>query len=358
MRSGPVLLPFSLMQRTEFTYELPDDLIAQYPPEIRGDSRLLCLDAGSGGISDHCFAELVNLVSPEDMLVFNDTRVIPARLHGLKETGGRVEILVERITGERAMLAQIRASKSPGRGGRIILENRRSLRVTGREGEFFRVETDGPETLLEILEAIGHIPLPPYIRRADRQQDRARYQTVYARQAGAVAAPTAGLHFTDALIKKLRDRGCETGFVTLHVGAGTFQPVRVENIEDHKMHSEVFEISKKLCQDVNRVKKQGGRIIAVGTTTVRALESSVYGGELIPQQTETDIFIVPGFRFQMVDAMITNFHLPESTLLMLVCAFAGREKVLNAYKHAVKEKYRFFSYGDAMFIDKRLATSY
>ena len=359
MRPGPVLLPFSLMQRAEFTYELPDDLIAQYPPEKRGDSRLLYLDAASGGISDHKFTDLIDLVNPEDMLVFNDTRVIPARLYGVKETGGRVEILVERITGDREMLAQIRASKSPGEGTRIHLENGKTLVVTGRQDDFFVVKTESQENIVKILDAIGHIPLPPYIKRSDEQGDRDRYQTVYARHAGAVAAPTAGLHFSDAMIDKIRARGCEMGFVTLHVGAGTFQPVRAENIEDHKMHSEYFSINEQLCECVNRVRHKGGRIIAVGTTTVRALESSVAGGELTPRRAETDIFIVPGFSFQVVDAMLTNFHLPESTLLMLVCAFAGKEKVLKAYHHAIGEKYRFFSYGDAMFINnKPRATGY
>ena len=351
-----ILIPFTVMHRSDFNYELPEDLIAQYPPEKRGDSRLLYLDAVSGVISDHGFTDLISLINPEDMLVFNDTRVIPARLYGVKETGGRVEILVERITGDQEILAQIRASKSPVEGCRIFLENQQTLQVTGRQGEFFKVRSEANDSLPGILDAIGHIPLPPYIKRDDQQLDRDRYQTVYARHAGAVAAPTAGLHFSDTMLEKIQARGCETGFVTLHVGAGTFQPVRVENIKDHRMHSEYFAIDEQLCEGVNRVRRRGGRIIAVGTTTVRALESSVAGGALQPGRAETDIFIVPGFRFQLVDAMLTNFHLPESTLLMLVCAFAGKEKVLQAYNHAVKEKYRFFSYGDAMFINK--ATSY
>lgn len=352
MPSDALLLPFNAMHRTDFTYELPDDLIAQYPAENRGDSRLLYLEAATGAISDYRFNDLTDLLNPGDMLVFNDTRVIPARLYAAKETGGRVEILVERLSGSDEMLVQIRASKAPGNGTRIILENQVNLVVTGRQDGFFVVKAEAREDIVEILDASGHIPLPPYIKRGDEPLDRDRYQTVYARHAGAVAAPTAGLHFSEDMLEKIRTRGCETGFVTLHVGAGTFQPVRVENIEDHKMHSEVFEINAKLCQDVNRVKRTGGRIIAIGTTTVRALESSVTGGELIPRRAETDIFIVPGFQFRVVDAMITNFHLPESTLLMLVSAFAGREKVLRAYRHAVREKYRFFSYGDAMFITK------
>ena len=351
-----ILIPFTAMHRSDFNYDLPDDLIAQYPPEKREDSRLLYLDAVSGRISDHGFTDLVSLVNPEDMLVFNDTRVIPARLYGVKETGGRVEILVERIIGDQEMLAQIRASKSPPGGSRIILENQQTLQVTGRQGEFFKVRSEANDFLPDILDAIGHIPLPPYIKRDDQHLDRDRYQTVYARHAGAVAAPTAGLHFSDAMLDKIQARGCETGFVTLHVGAGTFQPVRVENIEDHKMHSEYFAIDEQLCEDVNRTRRNGGRIIAVGTTTVRALESSAADGELQPRRAETDIFIVPGFRFQVVDAMLTNFHLPESTLLMLVCAFAGKENIMQAYQHAVRERYRFFSYGDAMFINK--ATSY
>lgn len=359
MLPDTVLLPFTVMQRTEFSYDLPEDLIAQYPAENRDGSRLLYLEAATGAVSDQGFKDLIDLLNPGDMLVFNDTRVIPARLYGTRATGGRVEILVERMTGDREMLAQVRASKSPGAGASIILENGEVLEVTGRQDGFFLVKAAGRETLVEILNAIGHMPLPPYIKRGDELLDRDRYQTVYARQAGAVAAPTAGLHFNEAMLKKIRDRGCETGFVTLHVGAGTFQPVRVGKIEDHKMHSEYFEIGRQLCDGVNRIRRAGGRIIAVGTTTVRALESSAREGQLTPQRGETDIFIVPGFRFQIVDALLTNFHLPESTLLMLVCAFAGKETVLKAYNHAVAEKYRFFSYGDAMFINnKRLATSY
>jgi len=356
MMLNSVLLPFIAMLRTDFNYHLPAGLIAQYPTEKREDSRLLYLDAGNREISDHLFTDFIELLNPGDLLVFNDTRVIPARLFGIKETGGRVEILVERITGEQQMLAQIRSSKSPAKGTRIILDNRKTLMVSGRDDEFFTLKAIDKDNLVDILDSIGHMPLPPYIKRADEQLDRDRYQTVFARHPGAIAAPTAGLHFSDVMLKKIRDRGCETGFVTLHVGAGTFQPVRVEKIEEHKMHSEFMVIDEQLCNSVNRIKGSAGRVIAVGTTTVRALESSVSGGELKPRKGETDIFIYPGYRFQLVDAMLTNFHLPESTLLMLVCAFAGRDNVLKAYNHAVNQKYRFFSYGDAMFINK--ATSY
>ena len=346
------------MLRSEFNYTLPEELIAQYPPLSRGDSRLLHLEATSGAVHDYVFADLLTLLNPGDMLVFNDTRVIPARLYGSKETGGRIEILVERLTHDGKMLVQVRASKPPGTGSWLLLENGNRLRVIGRQNEFYVLQAGEQSSLTEILEQLGHMPLPPYIRRVDEPQDRDRYQTVYARHAGAVAAPTAGLHFTPGMLQAVKGRGCETGFVTLHVGAGTFQPVRVESIEEHRMHSEYFEIDADLCERVDRVRRAGGRIIAVGTTTVRVLETAGRSGELAPRHGETDIFISPGFRFRIVDALLTNFHLPESTLLMLVCAFAGTDTVLAAYQHAVREKYRFFSYGDAMFITKPLATSH
>ena len=341
------------MRRADFNYDLPDELIAQYPPAERGTSRLLYLDAVRGVLRDGMFADLEGLLRPGDLLVCNDTKVIPARLHASKESGGKVEILVERLIGAGNMLAQVRASKSPRIGSQLLLEQGGSLRVAGRQDEFFVLESAADVVLSELLQQVGHMPLPPYIRRGDEFLDRERYQTIYARHPGAVAAPTAGLHFTEALLRRLGAKGCAMGFVTLHVGAGTFQPVRTEHIEDHALHSEYFEIGQPLCDRIQKTRQSGGRVIAVGTTAVRALETAASAGDLQPQGGETNIFIYPGFRFRVVDALLTNFHLPESTLLMLVCAFADTEQVLAAYRHAVREKYRFFSYGDAMFIDKR-----
>lgn len=340
------------MQRSDFHFELPDELIAQYPPDVRGDSRLLYLDARCGEIQDRHFDDLVSLINPADLLVFNDTRVIPARLFGYKQSGGKVEILVERILEGGRLLAQIKASKTPKPDTRITLEGGEVLQLVGRQGHFFILKALGQSNLIDIVEQSGHMPLPPYIKRADTSIDRERYQNVFARQPGAVAAPTAGLHFTEAMLAQLRAKGIATGFVTLHVGAGTFQPVRSESIEDHQMHSEWFEVSAELCEVVSKTRQDGGRVIAVGTTAVRSLESATKNGTIMPQQAETNIFITPGYDFQIVDALITNFHLPESTLLMLVAAFAGRDNVLKAYAHAVEAKYRFFSYGDAMFITK------
>ena len=339
------------MLRSDFHFDLPEELIAQQPPEKRGDSRLLCLDKDSGEYRDQVFADLPDLIHPGDLLVFNNTRVIPARLFGQKETGGKVEILIERLLSDTRALTQIRASKSPKTGSRIQLENNVILEVQGRQDDFFILECLDAPSLAVILEAVGHMPLPPYIERNDTELDKERYQTVFAKQAGAVAAPTAGLHFTDDLLQQLSDKGAKLGFVTLHVGAGTFQPVRVDDIQQHKMHSEWFQIEAELCELIDMTKQQGRRVIAVGTTSVRCLESAAKNGvPLQPILGETDIFIYPGYQFQLVDALITNFHLPESTLLMLVSAFAGRENVLKAYEHAVQERYRFFSYGDAMFL--------
>jgi S-adenosylmethionine:tRNA ribosyltransferase-isomerase len=284
------------------------------------------------------------------MLIFNDSRVIPARLYGQKDSGGKVEILVERFISDYKVLAQVRASKSPREGTVICLESGDELNVTGREQDFFILEHIGEKTLLEIVEEHGHIPLPPYIKREDLESDRERYQTVYARHPGAVAAPTAGLHFSEEMLAALDRNGIKRGFVTLHVGAGTFLPVRVEDIADHVMHREWFQISESLCAKIEETKDQGGRVIAVGTTVVRCLESAAKDGTLHAMSGDTDIFIYPGYSFRVIDGLVTNFHLPESTLLMLVSAFAGRENVLGAYEHAVQSGYRFFSYGDAMFI--------
>jgi S-adenosylmethionine:tRNA ribosyltransferase-isomerase len=338
------------MRRSRFSYHLPEELIAQYPAEPRDAARLLCLDRRSGALRDDRIASLPSLLRPGDLLVCNDTKVIPARLFGRKQSGGRVGILVERILDDRRLLAQLHVSKPPRPGTRINLDGGSELEVLERGREFYLLQSGPERRVLELLESIGHVPLPPYIRRADTDADRHRYQTVFARHPGAVAAPTAGLHFSEALLAALRARGIATGFVTLHVGAGTFQPVRAEEVGEHRMHGERFEVSAELCTAVAATRASGGRVVAVGTTTVRALESAGAIGTLRPARGETDIFIRPGFEFRIVDALLTNFHLPESTLLMLVAAFAGTERVLAAYEHAVRERYRFYSYGDAMLI--------
>ena len=350
------------MKRSEFHYHLPDELIARYPLPERTASRLLCLDGKTGAIRHGQFTDLLDLLEPGDLLVFNNTRVIPARLWGRKETGGRVEILVERILSERECLAHVRASKSPKAGGRIELtpsadseEVLGRLDVLGREGELFHLSVPNTgETLLARLERIGHMPLPPYIDRDDESLDRERYQTVYGEREGAVAAPTAGLHFSESFIEQCRQKGIETGFVTLHVGAGTFQPVRADEIEDHVMHAEYLEVDEVLCQQIAQTRAAGGRVVAIGTTAVRSLETAAADGELRPFAGDSDIFIYPGYRFRVVDALLTNFHLPESTLIMLVSAFAGRDSIMAAYAEAVEQGYRFFSYGDAMFLQARI----
>ncbi len=339
------------MQRSDFHFTLPEELIAQRPSAERRGSRLLMLDGAKGVLEDRFFTDLPSLLQPGDLLVFNDTRVIPARLYGRKESGGQVEVLVERITSERDVLAHVRASKSPKAGSWLTLEEEVEVQVTGRDGQLFALRFPGP--VLEILKRVGHMPLPPYIDREAAESDAERYQTVYARKEGAVAAPTAGLHFDEAMLAHLKLMGIESAFVTLHVGAGTFQPVRADDIREHVMHSEYIEVSEAVVEAVARTRARGGRVIAVGTTVVRSLESAARAnpkGELAPYSGETDIFIYPGYVFRVIDAMITNFHLPESTLLMLVSAFAGYPQVMNAYRHAVAEKYRFFSYGDAMFV--------
>jgi S-adenosylmethionine:tRNA ribosyltransferase-isomerase len=338
------------MKRSDFTYYLPDHLIAQYPAEQRDGSRLLRLERSTGVCADLQFDQLADLLLPGDLLVFNDSRVIPARMFGTKDSGGKVEILVERVADEHRLIAQIRASKSPKPGTAIILQGDDRLIVEGREDEFYVLSQSGQTPIMHLLERYGHMPLPPYIRREDTAFDRERYQTVYARHPGAVAAPTAGLHFSTRILEGLRQRQISTGFVTLHVGAGTFKPVRAERISDHRMHREWFSVDDVLCAEISRTRASGGRVIAVGTTVVRCLESAAASGELHPVRAETDIFIYPGYQFRVIDGLITNFHLPESTLLMLVCAFAGTANTLHAYEHAVAAEYRFFSYGDAMLI--------
>jgi S-adenosylmethionine:tRNA ribosyltransferase-isomerase len=338
------------LKKSDFHYELPPELIAQAPLPERSASRLLVVPPAPAPFSDLGIRDLPQLLQPGDLLVFNDTRVIPARLFGTKATGGRVEILIERLLPSNEARAQIGASKSPRSGSRIALDAGGEAEVLGRDGEFYRLRFHVPESLEGWLRHAGRLPLPPYIHRDPDAADDERYQTVFARETGAVAAPTAGLHFDQPLLDALRARGVESGHVTLHVGAGTFQPVRVDELSEHRMHSEWLNVGAALVDRIRRTRANGGRVIAVGTTVVRALESALRDGELQPFAGETSIFILPGYIIRSVDALLTNFHLPESTLLMLVSAFAGRERILAAYRHAVEARYRFFSYGDAMLL--------
>ena len=338
------------MNKRDFHFDLPPELIAQAPLAERSGSRLLLADAAVGRVEDLRFTDLPGLLRAGDLLVFNDTRVLPARLFGHKASGGAVEILIERITGTHEARAQLGVSKKPRPGGRIILHDGSEVSVLGRDGEFFLLRFETAEPLEKVLLRLGRMPLPPYIERAANAADDERYQTVFARESGAVAAPTAGLHFDAPLLAELAARGIESGYVTLHVGAGTFQPVRAERLEDHTMHREWLNVGAGLVEKIRRTRERGGRVVAVGTTVVRALESALRDGELAPFAGETQIFIFPGYRITTVDALLTNFHLPESTLLMLVSAFTGRERILAAYAHAVRARYRFFSYGDAMLL--------
>lgn len=336
-------------RRSDYHFELPEELIAQKPLPERAASRMLHLDGATGGVAHRRFRELPGLLEPGDLLVFNDTRVIPARLEARKASGGRAEVLVERVVGRHECLAHVRASRSPRPESRLQVGEAR-LKVTGREENLFRL-TSEDVPIMDLLEEQGSMPLPPYIRREDEPFDRDRYQTVYAREPGAVAAPTAGLHFDAESMAALAARGIRQARVTLHVGAGTFQPVRTENLDEHRMHSEWLSVPEEVCAAVAETRRRGGRVIAVGTTVVRALEAAAGPGGLSPFAGETRLFIRPGYRFRAVDRMLTNFHLPESTLLMLVCAFGGYDSVFAAYREAVAERYRFFSYGDAMLID-------
>ncbi|MGM0856135.1 MAG: tRNA preQ1(34) S-adenosylmethionine ribosyltransferase-isomerase QueA [Pseudomonadota bacterium] len=343
------------MQRADFHFELPDELIARYPSEQRSDCRLLCADGRSGALEHRRFTDLLELLEPGDLLVFNDTRVIPARLHGQKASGGKVEMLLERPLDAHRGLAHIRSSKSPKPGTELIFEGDIHAVVEGRRDALFELRFLGETPMIALLEAHGHMPLPPYITREDELSDRERYQTVYARRDGAVAAPTAGLHFDQPLLDALAEKGINSAFVTLHVGAGTFQPVRVDNILEHHMHSEWIEVSESTCRQVRETQAAGKRVIAVGTTSVRCLESACMkspDGQIAPFSGDTDIFIYPGYEWRCVDALITNFHLPESTLLMLVSAFAGYDTIMHAYQTAVDERYAFFSYGDAMLLTR------
>ena len=343
------------MRVADFSFDLPDELIARYPMAQRNASRLLTLDGNSGALGDKQFTDLLEMINPGDLMVFNNTRVIPARMFGQKASGGKLEILVERMLDDKRILAHVRSSKSPKVDSLIHLDGGYQMKMVARHDTLFELELLSELTILEVLEAVGHMPLPPYIDRPDEDADKERYQTVYNQNPGAVAAPTAGLHFDDAMLDALKAKGVNIAFVTLHVGAGTFQPVRVDTILEHKMHSEWANVPQDVVDLIAQTKAAGKRVVAVGTTSVRSLESAARAslGELKAFSGDTDIFIYPGYEFQVVDAMVTNFHLPESTLIMLVSAFAGFDHVMAAYQHAITQKYRFFSYGDAMFVTKK-----
>lgn len=338
------------MQLSDFHYDLPPELIASYPLEKRSQSRLLCLERSTGLIAHKQFTDVISLISPLDLIVFNDTKVIAARLFGRKESGGQVEVLVERILDKHRVLALVRASKSPKPGSFIHFENNICFEVVKRHDFLFELSCTSSNDVLDVIESIGQIPLPPYFHRVPDENDKERYQTIYAKHKGSVAAPTAGLHFDNEILDKLREKKIEMGFVTLHVGAGTFAPVRVDDITQHQMHAEYFQISETLCEKIKATKALGGRIIAVGSTSARSLETVSKNGEIETFCGDTDIFIYPGYQFKCVDVLITNFHLPCSTLLMLVAALGGYDNVMRAYQAAVSEKYRFFSYGDAMWL--------
>lgn len=337
------------MKTSDFSYGLPDELIAQYPTADRDSSRMLCLEP-EGKLTDSLFKQFTDYLKPDDLIVLNDTRVIPARLFARKETGGKVEIMLERIRDEKTLLVQLRASKSPKPGTQLLLDEKTSFEVLERSGDMYLLGYEGEEQITNVLNRLGHMPLPPYINREDESADKERYQTVFSDKLGAVAAPTAGLHFTQQLLDDLKEKGIDNTRLTLHVGAGTFQPVRVDDVTNHQMHSEYMRVPLEVVEKINETKRNGGRILAVGTTVVRSLETAARNGDLSNFEGDTDIFIYPGFKFKVVDMMLTNFHLSESTLLMLVSAFAGQENIMSAYQHAIKEKYRFYSYGDAMLI--------
>lgn len=338
------------MKKSDFYYRLPSHLIAQKPVDPRSSSRMLCLDRINGQVTDKSFNEFADQFNAGDLVVFNDTKVIPARLYGHKTSGGKVEILIERILNSHRATAHVRASKSPQIGAGIELAGGFFCSVSGRDGALFELEFPQDTPLETVLTQVGHIPLPPYITRADEAEDETRYQTVFAQHAGAVAAPTAGLHFDHEMVQALETRGIRQTYVTLHVGSGTFQPVRCENLRDHLMHKERYAVSPQTVAAIEQTRARGGRVVAVGTTAVRALESAARSGNLVAGTGDTDLFITPGYRFHCIDALLTNFHLPESTLLMLVSAFAGYDSVMRAYGHAIERQYRFFSYGDAMLI--------
>ena len=342
------------MKIQDFDFDLPCELIAQAPAEQRASSRMLHLEGSSGVLRDRMFADLPQYLRAGDVMVFNDTRVIKARLYGVKGSGGRVEVMVERVLDAHHALAVIRASHSPKPGSKLLLADAIEVTVLAREHDIYTLRFEHESTVIELLEHYGSLPLPPYISRPATRTDEARYQTVYARQLGAVAAPTAGLHFDESMLKTLSEMGVAIAQVTLHVGLGTFQPVRVENIADHKMHKEMFHVPQETVESIRRAKAGGGRVLAVGTTSLRALEAAAAGhGALKSGHGDTDIFITPGYRLRVVERLLTNFHLPRSTLLMLVSAFGGLENIRDAYQHAINKRYRFFSYGDAMLIERR-----
>lgn len=340
------------MQLKDFHFNLPPELIARYPLARRSASRLLCIDQFHHQFNHTQFSDVIHLIEPGDLIVFNDTKVIPARLFGQKVTGGQVEILVERVLDDERIIAQVRVSKAPHVGDFLLFAEGIKFQIISRQNQFYELYyTDANKTILEVIETIGQIPLPPYMHRTPDDNDKERYQTVYAKYKGSVAAPTAGFHFDQELLEKLREKKVEMAYLTLHIGAGTFSPVRVEDIREHKMHSEYLEVSQALCKKIKAVKASGKRVIAVGTTSLRALETASQSGEIEPYHGETNIFIYPGYQFRCVDALITNLHLPCSTLLMLVCAFGGYQHVMNAYREAVNQSYRFYSYGDAMWLN-------
>lgn len=344
------------MKLADFYFDLPEHLIAKHPTAQRTQSRLLHLHGDTGEVLHKHFTDIVALLHPGDLLIFNNTRVIPARLHGVKASGGKVEVLIERILNDGSAMAHIRSSKSPKSGAILTMEGGLQIEMLGRNEALFHIKFLTDQNVFDLLEEYGHMPLPPYIDRPDDEADKERYQTVYNEKPGAVAAPTAGLHFDEDILKKIKDKGVDLAFVTLHVGAGTFQPVRVENIVEHQMHAEYAEVAQEVVDKVIATKAAGGRVIAVGTTSVRSIESAAQAArnELISEfMSDTNIFIYPGYQFKVIDAMLTNFHLPESTLMMLISAFAGRDNVMDAYAKAIQEEYRFFSYGDAMFIERK-----
>ncbi|WP_223787648.1 tRNA preQ1(34) S-adenosylmethionine ribosyltransferase-isomerase QueA [Marinicella meishanensis] len=340
------------MQKADFDFELPTELIAQQPLAERSASRLLKLDKTTGQVTDRRFTDILEELNPGDLLVFNNTKVIPARLFANKPTGGQIEVFIERLLNPQQAKVLLKANKSVRLGTPIEFDGEPQLLVSAKQGMFYLVETIGDLTLSELMDRCGHMPLPPYISRQANAQDSRRYQTVYAdeQQAGAVAAPTAGLHFDEDLLAQIKAKGVKLAFVTLHVGAGTFQPVKVDDLTEHQMHKEWLTVDQAVCDLVRTTQANGQRVVAVGTTAVRSLETAAASGQIEPYTGDTQIFIYPGYEFQCVDALITNFHLPESTLVMLVSALAGREAILHAYQHAVNQKYRFFSYGDAMLI--------